>query len=92
MNRQKKPGTLQLASLGRLLTWNLEAPDERIASETRVATADGTVVDRFASRVYATNTRTRVHAFPVLASAIRGAIRADRALRSTHGWAPHERG
>lgn len=50
------------------------------------------MIDRLASSIDTADSRTRVHAFTVLAGAIRGTIRADCTLRPAQGWSSNKRG
>jgi len=66
--------------LERHVLTKLEARHEGIASETRVTAADRTVIDHFASRVDAADTRARIRAFAVVARAVYRAIGTNGAL------------
>lgn len=70
----------------------METRHEWITAETYVATADRTVIDHFASRVNAADTRARIHAFAVLARTVHGTVGANSALGTAVWRSSGERG
>lgn len=72
------------------LTWYIETSDERVASITRLASTDCSVIDRLAPRARAAGSRTRIAALFIDTSHVRGALSAHRALWPAGRWAAHE--